>query len=77
MIKTTVWTVCQYDHDFLWIAMQVYQLLGRFLSYFFSDIPSVNYLRTERCIFTVFDNGRIVSIPAHIPTKSRPAINIS
>lgn len=57
--------------------MQVCKFLGRNLNYLFSDTKLRVYLRTETCMFTVFDNGSTVSIPAQIPTKSRPAINIS
>lgn len=57
--------------------MQACKLLGRNLNYLFSYNKLQVYLRTETCMFTVFDNGRTVSIPAQIPIKRRPAINIS
>lgn len=57
--------------------MQVCKFLGRNLNYLFSDTKLRVYLRTETCMFTVFDNGSTVSIPAQIPTKRRPAIKIS
>lgn len=57
--------------------MQVCKLLCRYFNILFSDTKLQVYLRTETCMFTVFDNGSTVSIPAQIPTKSRPAINIS
>lgn len=57
--------------------MQVCKLLCRYFNILFSDTKLQVYLRTETCVFTVFDNGSTVSIPAQIPTKRRSAINIS